>query len=94
MPDPDDTVVRIRTNDLTWREVEGEIIALDLLTSTYFTTNRTGTVLWHALVDGATVPQLVQRLVESFGITEDVASADTDAFLKLVRGNGLLDRQG
>ena len=35
--------------DLDWREVEGELVALDLRESRYLAVNRTGQVLWAAL---------------------------------------------
>jgi hypothetical protein len=85
-----DTSVQIRQNDLTWREVDGEVIALDLVSSTYFTTNRTGTVLWRTMVDGSTVGELVSTLQMTFDLAEDVAVTDVAAFLKLLDDNSLL----
>ena len=86
----DDTVVRIRPTDVSWREVDGEIIALDLKSSTYFSTNRTGALLWHAMVDGAAVADLVALLEKSFAVPQETARADVDAFMKLLATNGLL----
>jgi hypothetical protein len=83
-------VLRIRESDLTWREVDGEVVALDLVSSTYFTTNGSGAVLWHRLVGGATHRDLVRALVERYGIDEDRAAADVDGFLDVLRSNGFL----
>lgn len=88
----DDVVVRIRSTNVSWREVDGEVIALDLASSTYFSTNRTGALLWHAMVDGATVAHLVALLEDSFDVPQTTARADVDAFLKLLVANGLLAR--
>lgn len=74
-----------------WREVEGEIVALDLRTSSYFGVNKTGTVLWPTLQEGATRAELVARLTASFGIDEATAAADLDAFLVSLRERGLLE---
>lgn len=87
-------VVQIRSNDVSWREVDGEVIALDLRSSTYFTTNRTGTLLWHAMIDGATIDQLAALLRSSFGISDELAHADVESFLNLLVANGLLVRSG
>lgn len=86
----DEVVVRIRSTNVSWREVDAEVIALDLDSSTYFSTNRTGALLWHAMVDGATVGSLVTLLENSFKVPAETARADVNAFLKLVRANGLL----
>ena len=73
--------LRLRTDDLDWRELEGEIVALDLRESEYFAVNRTGTLLWRAVADGASRAELVALLVEEFGLTETAAAADVDRFV-------------
>jgi len=87
-----DVVVQIRSTGVSWRQVDAEVVALDLESSTYFSTNRSGAVLWHALVDGATVGSLVTLLQDSFQLPAETAVADVDAFLKLLRASGLLAR--
>ena len=88
----DDAPVQIRSQNLTWREVDGTIIALDLTSSTYFTANRVGTFLWHAMTDSVKVPELIALLQSSFGISEERATADVRAFLQLLDANNLLRR--
>jgi hypothetical protein len=83
--------LRIRRENLTWREVGGEIIALDLVTSTYFTTNTTGSHLWNALVEGAKFGDLVALLEDKFGISEDIATDDVRSFIEGVDQHGLLE---
>ncbi len=85
--------MRLRDADLDWREVEGELVALDLRESRYLAVNRTGQVLWAALADGATRDQLVERLVEAFGIEHARASADVDAFTAELESRDLLVRE-
>lgn len=87
-----DVVVQIRKKSVTWRDVDGAIIALDLSSSTYLTTNRTGRVLWNAMVEGATIPELIHLLTSSFGISEDRAKADVGVFLRLLDANNLCER--
>jgi hypothetical protein len=82
--------LKLRADELDWREVEGEIVALDLRTSEYVAVNKSGAKLWAALAAGATREQLVGMLVQSFEITPDEAAADTDAFLQSLRSQGIL----
>lgn len=86
--------MRLRDTDLDWREVEGELVALDLRESRYLAVNQTGKQLWSALVDGATRVELVDRLVDAFEIERSQAEADTDAFLGDLESRGLLIREG
>lgn len=85
-------VVRLRPGAVEWREVEGELIALDVQASAYFAVNRTGASIWPALVDGATRDELIATLTERFGIDHDTAARDLDAFLGQVAERGLLEQ--
>jgi Coenzyme PQQ synthesis protein D (PqqD) len=84
------TDLRLRDADLHWREIDGEVIALEARQSTYVATNGAGTLLWRALVDGATRDGLADELVREFGIPRDRALADTDRFLAELDEQGLL----
>jgi hypothetical protein len=77
----DEPSLRLRTDELDWREVEGEIVALDLHASEYFAINRTGTLLWRTVARGASRVELVELLVREFGLTEAAAASDVDRFV-------------
>ena len=83
--------LKLRSGSIEWRNVEGEIVALDLRRSVYLAVNKTGAVLWPALVDGASRPELVARLCEAFEIEDEVAIADVDAFLAELAEQELLE---
>jgi Coenzyme PQQ synthesis protein D (PqqD) len=84
---------KLRDADLDWREVEGELVALDLRESRYLAINRTGRVLWSALAEGATQDELIERLVESFDIERARAAADVEAFTAELESRDLLVRE-
>jgi len=88
----DHAVLRLRSNELTWREVDGEIIALDLTSSLYFTANRTGTLLWSSLVEGARLGDLTALLTEQFELAEADARRDVSSFIALLDSHSLLER--
>jgi Coenzyme PQQ synthesis protein D (PqqD) len=67
---------------------------LDLRESRYLAVNQTGKQLWSALAEGATREELVDRLVDAFGIEHAQAEADTDAFVGDLEARGLLGREG
>ena len=82
--------LRLRPESVAWREVDGEVIALGLDSSTYLGTNSSGTVLWKRLAEGTTHGELVDDLVSTFGIEPERATADVDAFLAELRSRYLL----
>jgi hypothetical protein len=87
-----ETSLRLRSTDLDWREVEGEVLALDLRTSRYLAINPTGRTLWGALAEGTTKETMIERLLEGHRIDRSQAEADVDAFITELDERGLLVR--
>lgn len=87
-------LLRLREEELDWREVEGEIVALDLRASEYLAVNGTGLPLWAALASGATRDELVDGLVETHDLERIRAEQDVDAFLADLESRDLLCKSG
>lgn len=83
--------LRLRADALQWREVEGEIVVLDLQSSSYFAVNRSGAALWGALAAGATRDGLLTKLRDEFGLDSEQAADDVDAFLAVLGERDLLE---
>lgn len=88
----DTTRLRLRADALDWREVDGEIVALDLRSSTYLGLNRTGAILWTTLARGATRQELLDRLTADFDVAREAAGRDVDEFVASLEAKGLLER--
>jgi hypothetical protein len=86
----DDTRFRLRTEGLNWREIDGEVVVLDVEQSHYLNLNPTGSVMWLMLADGTTASELVERLIQEFDVDTQTARTDVTAFLASCRENGLL----
>jgi hypothetical protein len=84
------TILRLNEKAISWREVDGEIIALQHESSEYLSTNGTGTLLWRSLAVGASREHLIGLIVSEFGVDSGRATADTDAFLDALTAQGLL----
>jgi hypothetical protein len=82
--------LQLNSDDVDWRVVEGEVIALRRSAAAYLGVNHAGTLLWRALQTGADEARLADLLVESYGISGDAARADVDAFLDQLRSQGLV----
>lgn len=88
-----ETRLTLRDADVDWREVEGELVVLDLRESRYLAINPTGRILWTALVEGATRNELIDRLIEAFDIDRVRAAEDVDAFTAELKARDLLLQQ-
>jgi hypothetical protein len=85
--------LQLRQADLAWREVEGEVVVVDVRTSTYLSANDSGGRLWSRLSEGTTRDELVAELVEGFGVDAETAGVDIDKFLQQLRDQGLLEEE-
>jgi hypothetical protein len=86
--------LRLRADNLFWREVQGELVALDADGSRYFATNTSGAVLWKRLREGATEADLVDALCERYKVSREEAEADVAAFVRELSSRGLLEATG
>ena len=82
---------RLKTGELEWREVDGEIVALHGPSSNYLSANSSAALLWRALDGEATRDELASKLVDAYGIDAEVAGADVDRFLAELEANDLLE---
>ncbi len=85
-------IFSLASEDVVFEEFDGDLVVLDLATGRYFGFNDAATALWRALVDGASVEDLVAaapsvdgigafvtRLVEAGLLTaSEVPSASAD----------------
>lgn len=85
--------MKLRANDITWREIDGDLVILDLRSSTYLTTNASGAVLMKELTEERTDDELVQALVGAYEISETQAASDVTSFVRALRDGGLLEEQ-
>lgn len=87
-------VLKLRADAVDWREVEGQVVALDRAGSVYLAINQSGAALWPAIVQGATRARLVQILLDTFDVDPARAAADVDTFVAGLSERHLLERSG
>jgi hypothetical protein len=83
-------VIRLDAKRVSWREIDGEIVAVDMQTAEYLTMNGTGAVIWEALAAGTTQAGLANRLADEYEISPHRAGEDVAAFLQTLRERGLV----
>ena len=80
----------LREQDLDWRDIDHEIVALDVQGAAYLAVQGSGAVLWRLLANSTTRENLVETLVETYGIDPATAGGDVDEFLATLSDRGLL----
>lgn len=84
--------LRLKVDDVVWREVGDELVVLELSTSTYLTLNGTAKRLWEALATGASVSELVEILCRRYRIPVEQASSDVESFMAVLADRDLIVR--
>ena len=82
-----------RSDDLSWREIDDEVILLDLRSAEYLRLNESGAMLWTLLQPGKTASQLAGSLAERFSLSAEQAARDVSGFLESCEAKGLLQAQ-
>ena len=84
----DEARVQARQVDLTWREVDDEVVVLDLRSSQYLSLNKSGAYLWKLIAEPVGAGALVDALVERYALDRDRAVVDVDAFVAACAASG------
>ncbi len=82
--------MRLRTDGVTWQEIDGDLVLLDLHRSTYLTTNGSGAFLAKLLVEERDAEELTDALVAEYGIDAETARSDVAEFVAGLGSLGLL----
>lgn len=79
--------MHLRTDAISWRDVDADVVVLDERTWQYVHLNATASVLWRALAadGGASEEHLRALLVEQFPAAAATAADDVAAFLADLR---------
>lgn len=84
------TAVRI-VEDVVYRELEGEMVLLNLRTGVYFGLDAVGTRIWQLLQEPRTVAQISERLADEYEVAPALCEQDVRTFLTALRDNALVE---
>lgn len=85
-------ILGVDSERAVWREVGDEVVILDVSSSTYFSLNGSGKLLWQRLDEGSTLQDLVRVLAEAYSLTSEQAESDTQDFVSALLDAGLVKR--
>lgn len=83
--------VRVCADSAIWRAIDGEIFVFAVKSSRRFKITGSGSLLWKAIVDGSTEPELVDLLRQHYNIRRSAAEKDVHEFLRLCDERSVLE---
>lgn len=77
-------------DDVIFRDLDGEIIILDLGSGVYFGLNAVGSRAWTVLAESGSVRQAVEVLKSEFDVEDDVLHRDVIELITTLSDQGLI----
>ncbi len=74
-------MMRLRTEDLVWQDLDDDLVILDLRASTYLRLNDTAAVLFRELDRTGSTEALVTKLRSEYEVATEDAERDVQSFL-------------
>ncbi len=75
---------------ISWRDIKGELIVLQLASGEYFSFNEIGRLTWLALAEQQSIAQVIDAVIAEYDVSFAQAEADVVAFIQGLLGNKLL----
>jgi len=82
--------IEILDQDVVWRDLEGEVVILNLATATYFGLEGVGNEIWRFLAEHRSTEHLVETLCDTFDVTPEQLQRDLDSFIAELAEKGLI----
>ncbi|MCP4429684.1 MAG: PqqD family protein [Gammaproteobacteria bacterium] len=80
----------VPSTKLTWREVHGELVAIDVNSGEYHVFNAIGKLIWLSIDEGCTAPEILTQIEMEYIVNKETALADLNEFLGDLCDRGLL----
>ncbi len=82
------------SKDVVFRDLDDEMIIMDMNTGKYFGLNETGAKIW-ALLDKYQKPKkVIDELLTEYNLSEDECEREVKQFLQAILNKGLIDVEG
>lgn len=78
------------SEDVVWRDLDDEVVILNVLSNQYFGLSGAGSAMWRLLAESGSVEEIVAHLEEEFDAGAEQLRDDLEALIKDLEGKGLL----
>jgi Coenzyme PQQ synthesis protein D (PqqD) len=82
------------SDNVVWRDLDGEIVILNLTSGVYFSVDGVGTRIWTLMAEQVATEEIVRRLISEFEVEEAQLRSDMESLVKDLAGQGLIEVSG
>jgi len=80
------------TENFAWRNVNDEIIILNLKSGEYFTLNDVAQCIWSAVTEEKSVEEIKVKIIDEYDVSTERAERDIDNFIAGMIEQGLIHK--
>lgn len=80
-----------RKPNITFTEIDNEIVLVHPEEGKYYSFNKVGSVIWKLLENAVNIEQLKEKLMAQFNVSDEQCLQEVTAFLKQLSEKGLID---
>ena len=78
--------------NIAWRNVNDEIVILDLKSGEYFTLNDVAQCIWKSITDEKSVEEIKVKIIDEYDVSHEKADRDFEVFITGMIEQGLLHK--
>ena len=79
------------SENVVWRDLEGEIVILNLTSGAYFSVDGVGTRIWVLMSERVATEEIVRRLMSEFDVEETQLRNDMESLFRELASQGLIE---
>ena len=79
---------------ITWDEIDGETLIINVETGYYFSLDGVGSLIWTMLAEGVDECDMVAGIVSEYDVEQSTAQADLQVLLDALAGEELVSCRG
>ena len=80
------------TDEVTWRDVNGELVVLKLTSGEYYSFNSVGRLTWMNISEGKSISEVIDAIASEYDVTREQAESDVHSFVEGLLTNDLLSK--
>lgn len=80
------------SDDITWRDVDEEMIVLHLPTGKYYTFNNSGHLAWKQLAKGKDTSEITVQIMDTYEVDKETAERDLSTFISGLEEHNLISK--
>jgi len=77
-------------DEVTWRDVNGELVVLRLTSGEYYSFNSIGRLTWMNITEGKSIAEVVDAIAAEYEVSHEQAESDVHSFVEGLLTNDLL----